>query len=63
LEPARKWIDSISRLLGRAKEAEETANPSLPAPEERKRIEPPRRHESGRKAPSIADELDDEIPF
>jgi len=58
LEPWRKWIDSISGLLGRAKE-KDTQNPSLPLPGERKKIEPPKP-----KLPSPKREtLGDDIPF
>jgi hypothetical protein len=61
LEPAQKMINSISVLLGRAKENEERADKRLPPPTERKRIEPPKqRLASPRK---IADLLDDDIPF
>ena len=42
LEPARKWIDSIGALLGRAKEVEDSLRPALPRPQERRRLEPPR---------------------
>jgi hypothetical protein len=41
LDPARKWIDSIAALLGRAKEGEDRADHRLPPPPERKRLEPP----------------------
>lgn len=50
LEPWRKWIDSISRLLGAAKEDEAKA---LPAPEKPRELP----------APDKLAELDDEIPF
>jgi hypothetical protein len=63
LEPVRKWIDSIARLLGRAKEAEDAAAPRLPAPKERKRIEPPRRALPEKARSRSIDDLDDEIPF
>jgi hypothetical protein len=63
LEPVRKWIDSIARLLGRAKEAEDAAAPRLPGPQERKRIEPPRRTLPKRERSPAVDDLDDEIPF
>jgi hypothetical protein len=66
LEPVRKWIDSIARLLGRAKEEEDAAAQGLPAPEERKQIEPPRRSsaEKGKSACSDDfDDLDEDIPF
>jgi hypothetical protein len=49
--PARKWIDSISRLIWGAKMDEEEAK-RLPAPREVKQIEPPRKSDT-----------DDEIPF
>ncbi len=55
LEPIRKWVDSISRLIWGARAEEK---PMLPAPQERKRIEPPKPQKSSRR-----DELDDEIPF
>jgi hypothetical protein len=57
LEPARKFIDSISTLMGRAKSLEDESGPALPPPP--KRIEPPRR---SLPAPPSSD-LDDEIPF
>jgi hypothetical protein len=63
LEPARKWLDSIARVLGRAKEAENTATSRLPAPKERKRIEPPRRPTEEEKSTEKFDDLDAEIPF
>jgi hypothetical protein len=58
LEPARKLINSIARLLGRNKEAEESTLPppskprQIPAP--RKTLPPPQNTESG---------MEDEIPF
>jgi hypothetical protein len=62
LEPARKLIDSISRLLGRAKEFEDSAQlpprskpRQLPAP--KKGLPPPKTDYSSRGA------MDDEIPF
>lgn len=58
LEPWRKWIDSIAKLIGVAKESD-VANPSLPLPEERKRIEPPRR----KLPPPDSGNIDDDIPF
>jgi hypothetical protein len=65
LEPARRWVDSIAALLGRAKEVEDSLRPSLPPPLERKRLEPPQL-----KLPSPAEpqprpihDLDDDIPF
>lgn len=50
LEPWRRWIDSIARLLGAAKDDEAK---SLPAPERPKELP----------APDKLPELDDEIPF
>ena len=58
LEPWRKWIDSIAKVLGAAKDSD-VANPSLPLPEERKRIEPPRR----KLPPPDSESIDDDIPF
>jgi hypothetical protein len=55
LEPARKWLDSIARVMGRAKELEDLARPRLPSVDERPRLEPPRK--------GAEVELDDEIPF
>jgi hypothetical protein len=51
LEPLRKFIDSISRLLGRAKEFEDSA-PQLPPPTIPRKLPPPEKPES-----------DEEIPF
>jgi hypothetical protein len=59
LEPARKLIDSIARLLGRSKEFE-AATFELPPPAQRRRIPgPPKRLPS----PTKRSEMDDEIPF
>jgi hypothetical protein len=61
LEPARKWVDSIAALLGRAKEVEDSLRPALQPPVERKQLEAPRS-----RLPSSAPtggNLDDEIPF
>jgi hypothetical protein len=41
LEPARKWLDSIGRVLGQAKEGEDRADNMLSPPSERKRLVPP----------------------
>ena len=61
LEPARKFINSIAALMGRAKENEERADERLPPPSERKKIEPPKRRLP---SPRRADErLEDDIPF
>jgi hypothetical protein len=57
LEPWRKWVDSIANitnLFGIAKE-KDVHNPSLPLPEERKRLEPPKQQLPG--------PIDDDIPF
>lgn len=56
LEPARRRVDSIARLMGRNHDIEE-AHRELTAPVPLRRIEPPRLQIS-----SPAD-LDDEIPF
>lgn len=69
LEPVVRLTERIGAAIGIAKRAEETR--ALPAPEERKRIEPPKTAKrpdfSRRKSPpgggSFAKELDDEIPF
>ena len=66
-EPARKWLDSIGRLIWRAKEKEEETK-QLPAPKEVKRIEPPK-NEDQTEPPKNEDQTeppkneDDEIPF
>lgn len=57
LEPARKFIDSISRLLGRAKEFEDSA-PQLPPPSKPRQLPAPPKKESQRRG-----DLDDEMPF
>jgi hypothetical protein len=63
LNPIREWIDSIARLVGLAKDAE-NARPTLPAPGERKRLEPPRRQLQGPEQLRVpGPDLDDEIPF
>jgi hypothetical protein len=61
LEPARKWIDSIGALLGRAKEGEDRADHRLPSPPERKRLEPP--PEKQLPKPPPPEIVDDDIPF
>ncbi len=60
LEPARKWIDSIAALMGRAKENEERVEHKLPPPPERQKIEPPKRRLP---PPQKANVIDDDIPF
>jgi hypothetical protein len=57
LEPARRLINSIARLLGRSKEVEESTLP--PSPPQR-RIPPPRKTLP---PPQKKDDMDDEIPF
>lgn len=61
LEPARKWIDSISTLLGRAKDIEDNMRPALPRQAERKQLEGPH----GRLSPSASNskDLEGEVPF
>lgn len=59
LEPARKWMDSIARLIGRNQDHEDALR-ALTAPLEQKRIEPPRLRVSG---PPEPPQLDDDIPF
>jgi hypothetical protein len=54
VDPATKLIDKIMRMIGLRKAAEGEA--SLPAPQERPRIEPPAREQP--KSP-----IDDDIPF
>ncbi|HEV3184261.1 MAG TPA: hypothetical protein VGZ49_05240 [Xanthobacteraceae bacterium] len=51
LEPARKLINSIARLLGRSKESEDSTPSRIPAPP--KKLSPPEKR----------DDSDDEIPF
>jgi len=63
LEPARKWVDSIAALLGKAKEAEEALRPGLPTSEQLKRLAPPEENlASPQKENGQADDLA-EIPF
>ena len=57
LEPYRKWLDTIGKLIWGAKKEEETKQ--LPPPSERKQIEPPRAPKPSEKSGS----QDDEIPF
>ncbi len=58
LEPVRKWVDSIAGLLGKAKDAEDSAERTLPKPTTPKQIEAPRTRSE--KARSFDE---DEIPF
>ena len=57
LEPLRRWLDSIGKLIWGAQKEEEVRR--LPSPGERKRIEPP---STGALA-NGPDGLEDEIPF
>ena len=61
LEPARKMIDLIAALLGRAKDIEDSLRPSLPPSAERKQLEAPRM----KLAPpeQQGGDLDDDISF
>ena len=62
LKPVKDMIDSISGLLGNAKEIEDRYTKQLPPASERKRLEPPkdRPHTSPPARPS---DLDGDIPF
>ena len=60
LEPARKFIDSIAGLMGGFKASEDRADNRLPAPQERKRLEPPPERLP---SPPSAGPIDDDIPF
>jgi hypothetical protein len=59
LEPARKLIDSIARLLGRTKESEDAASKLPPSAQRRQIPGPPKILPS----PKKRGEMDDEIPF
>lgn len=59
-EPARKWLDSIGRLIWGAKEKENETK-QLPPPREKKQLPPPRQEK--RVASSKTADMDDEIPF
>jgi len=65
-EPARKWIETIARLVWGARRAEDEAK-QLPPPREKKQIEPPRKEPPAKVAPRKetpkAAKSDDEIPF
>jgi hypothetical protein len=66
LEPARKFIDSVAALMGRAKDVEDRLHPALPRPEDRKQIEAPRRQlppPDALSATSRADEAALPAPF
>ena len=60
LEPARRWIDLIATLLGKAKELEDSARPRLPSPTEQKRLQAPPK---GLPKAEPREEPDDDIPF
>lgn len=64
LEPARKWIDSIAKLMGHNKEIEDSL-PQLPRPPLKKIEHKPEEAPVVTKKPAVAkrDDLDDEIPF
>jgi hypothetical protein len=59
LEPARKLIDSIARLLGRSKEFEDATSELSPPTHPRNIPGPPKRLPP----PKQRGEMDDEIPF
>lgn len=59
LEPMRKLLEAIGGLWGKALRDRDDS-PSLPAPKEQKRIEPPKRQKATYKYDK---KLDDEIPF
>ena len=63
LEPLRKYIESITRLLKAAKEDEDKTSPGLPPPDERKGIEAPRKQLAAPNTKEKPQDLDDEIPF
>jgi hypothetical protein len=60
-EPWWKWVKLIFGEINDAKEKEPQT--SLPAPQERKRLEPPRRELPAPKGKPVGRDLDDEIPF
>src|SRR5260370_26173593 len=59
LEPARKWLDSISRLIGNYRDIEDADRALLP-PKERPRIEPPKLRLP---PPDQPPTFDDQLPF
>ena len=61
LEPVRKWIDSIGKVLGHIKDIEDKARHTLPPIGDRKRLEAPRKQLPGPSEDNNS--LDDEIPF
>lgn len=62
LEPVTKRIREITEAFGKVKEEEEEHTQQLPAPEERKRIEPPRPRLVAPRGARTGT-MDDEIPF
>lgn len=58
LKPVRDMLDSVARVLGKAKDLEDHYSPRLPSPEDRKRIPPPPRSPEPQNAT-----LDHDIPF
>lgn len=63
LEPARKWIDSIAKLLGHNKEIE-NSQPKLPKPTQKKiEDQRPRSTTPTTRAVKTRGDMDDEIPF
>ncbi len=60
-EPWWKWVKLIFGEIDEAKDKEPQA--SLPAPGERKRLEPPRKQLPSHKDKPAKQEVDDEIPF
>ncbi len=58
LKPVRDMFDSVARLLGQAIQLEDRLSPRLPAPIERKRLEPP-----PPRVPEPDSAIDDDIPF
>ena len=63
LEPLRKLIDSVTGLLKAAKDDEDERSPNLPAPEERRGVEGPRKQLAAPTTQESEGSLDDEIPF
>lgn len=61
LEPARRWIDSIAGLLGRAKEVEDSLRPALPKYKGRRQLGAPK-NEPPTPTAQVGDH-DDETPF
>jgi hypothetical protein len=62
LEPARKWVDSIAKLIGAAK-SHEDAQPQLPRIPETKKIEAPKRQPFEPTSARTSDLLDEDVPF